>query len=82
MTNWSPDLVPSHDNGISFRQCIIKAFNLPEDDDYVYRAQGTTTLEITQKAINGKRAHGLHDWYHDENGKVVRYESSISSIHP
>ncbi|KAF2650793.1 hypothetical protein K491DRAFT_720441 [Lophiostoma macrostomum CBS 122681] len=71
MQNWSTDRVPSHDNGISFRQCIIKAFSLPEDDNYEYKAQGVTTLDITQRAIHGKRAHGLHDWYHDEHGKLA-----------
>jgi hypothetical protein len=70
--SWSDDLhVPSSTNNLTFRQCITLAFNLPENDTYVYRAQGETTLAITQKAINGKRAHGLHDWYHDEEGKVV-----------
>lgn len=69
---WSKNnFIPSHENQFSFRECIIQAFNLPEKDDYVYRAQGVTTLELTQKAINGKRAHGLHGWYHDEMGKPV-----------
>jgi hypothetical protein len=72
MQKWSPeDHIPGHENEFDFRNCIIKAFNLPENDEYTYRAQGVTTLSITQKAINGKRAHGLHGWYHDESGKPV-----------
>jgi hypothetical protein len=72
LSNWDEkDFVPSRTNGSSFRQCLIKAFNLPEDDGYVYRAQGVTTLDLTQKAINGKRAHGLHTWYHDKSGAPV-----------
>jgi len=68
----SNDFIPSHENGFSFRDCITKAFDLPEKDDYVYRAQGATTLELTQKAIDGGRANGLHAWYaHDEEGNPV-----------
>lgn len=76
MASWSDkDHVPNHDNEFSLRECIIKAFDLPENDDYIYRAQGVTTLELTQKAINGKRAHGLHAWYHDNNLNPVGYIS-------
>lgn len=71
-SQWDDKLfVPSPENGASFKDCIIKAFNLPSDDSFVYQAHGVTTLELTQKAINGKRAHGLHGWYHDEEGKPV-----------
>lgn len=70
ISNWSREpIVPNADR--TFRDCIIQAFNLPLDDNYVYRAQGETTLEITEKAIGGKRAHGLHGWYHDEEGKPL-----------
>lgn len=81
--SWSSTTyVPSHENGFSFRDCIVKAFNLPENDDYVYRAQGATTLELTQKAINGGRAHGLHAWYsHDEEGNAVGRFLLLSSIY-
>ena len=71
LSKWSTDpILPNEDR--TFRDCIIQAFNLPPDDKYVYRAQGETTLDITQKAINGKRAHGLHGWYHDDDRKPVR----------
>jgi hypothetical protein len=66
MAKWETDsssLIPSHENGFSFRDCIIRAFDLPEDDEYVYRAQGATTLRMTQKAIDAGRANGLHGWY-------------------
>lgn len=72
LQEWSDEkYVPSQHNGKTFEECIRAAFNIPENDTYVYRAQGETTLAITQKAINGKRAHGLHNWYHDEHGKPV-----------
>lgn len=54
-----------------FQQCIKAAFNLSDDYDYVYRAQGETTLTIAQKAINGKRANGLHKWYEQDNGEPL-----------
>ncbi|KAF2014180.1 hypothetical protein BU24DRAFT_492878 [Aaosphaeria arxii CBS 175.79] len=57
--------------GKSFRQCIIEAFDLPSDDKWVYRAQGETTLDITQRAIDAKRRNGMHNWYHDEDGKPI-----------
>ncbi|KAF2870593.1 hypothetical protein BDV95DRAFT_607747 [Massariosphaeria phaeospora] len=74
LQNWCEDLVPAEDR--PFSECIRTAFKLPKNDTYVYRAQGATTLDITQKAIDGKRANGLHDWYHDDDGK------SRSASHP
>ena len=81
LKNFDPDILykswtdekynPTH-NGKTFEQCIQEAFNLPKSDKYVYRAQGETTLALTQRAINGKDAHGMHNWYHDENGQPVR----------
>ncbi|KAF2261314.1 hypothetical protein CC78DRAFT_619542 [Lojkania enalia] len=66
--NWSDEQhVPSEQNAETFRDCIREAFNLAPNDNYVYRAQCVTTLDVTQAAINGKRKNGLHDWYHDEN---------------
>lgn len=71
MANWSDEkYLPTH-NGKTFEESIRAAFSIPKNDMYVYRAQGETTLAITQRAINGKRANGLHNWYHDEEGKPV-----------
>ncbi|KAF2708638.1 hypothetical protein K504DRAFT_467881 [Pleomassaria siparia CBS 279.74] len=67
LENWSEDFIPNEER--SFQKCIGFTFGLPESDKYVYRAQGTTSLAMTQAAINGKRANGLHDWYHDEDGQ-------------
>jgi hypothetical protein len=58
---------------LSFEDCIRKAFLLPEDDSYEYHALGTTTLNITQRAIRAKRAAGLHGWYKDDHGQVVSH---------
>jgi hypothetical protein len=80
MRNFGPDALlqdwtdqkynPKH-NGRTFEECIQAAFNIAKTDNYVYRAQGETTLAITQRAIGGKRVHGMHDWYHDEKGDLV-----------
>ncbi|KAF2786366.1 hypothetical protein K505DRAFT_330409 [Melanomma pulvis-pyrius CBS 109.77] len=67
LESWSEDFVPSEEK--PFEKCIRAAFNLSEKDAYVYRAQGTTTLDMTQAAINGKRKNGLHGWYHDVDGQ-------------
>ncbi|KAF2639528.1 hypothetical protein P280DRAFT_39440 [Massarina eburnea CBS 473.64] len=67
--------VPSSSNNKTFESCIKDAFNIPITDTYIYRASGETTLSTTQKAINGKRTHGLHNWYHDSNGKPIEQPS-------
>jgi hypothetical protein len=70
--NWSDArFIPTEQNFRLFSDCIREAFSLPASDAYTYRAQGTTTLDLTQRAINGKRKNGLHDWYHDENRQNV-----------
>ena len=50
---------------------ITYLFNLPEDDEYVYHATASVTLEQVQKAIIAGNANGLHDWYLDSEGKPV-----------
>lgn len=71
LQNWSDEkLSPTH-SGKPLAQCIREAFSIPSSDTYVYRAQAETTLDITQRAIAGKRSYGLHGWYHDEEGKPV-----------
>jgi hypothetical protein len=71
LQNWSDDkLSPTH-SGKTLAQCIREAFSIPSSDTYVYRAQAETTLDVTERAIAGKRAYGLHGWYHDNEGKPV-----------
>ncbi|OAL07030.1 hypothetical protein IQ06DRAFT_288825 [Phaeosphaeriaceae sp. SRC1lsM3a] len=71
LQNWSDEkLSPTH-SGKPLAQCIREAFGIPSSDTYVYRAQAETTLDITQRAIAGKRSYGLHGWYHDEEGKPI-----------
>ncbi|KAF1976703.1 hypothetical protein BU23DRAFT_501860 [Bimuria novae-zelandiae CBS 107.79] len=68
LKDWADEKYSPLHNGKTFEECIRAAFNIPRNDTYVYRAQGETTLAITQRAIGGKRSHGLHNWYHDEKG--------------
>jgi SAM-dependent methyltransferase len=48
---------------------ITYLFNLPEDDEYIYHATASVTLEQVQKAIIAGNANGLHDWYLNSDGK-------------
>ncbi|KAF1838940.1 hypothetical protein BDW02DRAFT_306595 [Decorospora gaudefroyi] len=68
LENWSAEKYSPTHSGKPFAQCIGEAFDIPPTDKYVYRAQAETTLGITQRAINAKRNHGLHGWYHDDEG--------------
>ena len=54
-----------------FRKAIVTAFNLNENDGYVYRAIASVTLEQVQLAIDAGGANGLHRWYVDTEGKSV-----------
>jgi len=76
MQNWSDQNFCPAQSGKPFAQCIREAFSIPKSDAYVYRAQAETTLDITQKAIQGKRSYGLHGWYHDNEGQPVGNTSS------
>ncbi len=72
LQTWTEDKYSPLLNGKSFAQNIREAFSIPTSDQYVYRAQAETTLDITQKAIAGKRANGLHSWYiFQDEGKPV-----------
>lgn len=73
LQKWSEERFSPIHSGKTLAQCIREAFNIPSSDGYVYRAQAETTLDVTQQAIAGKRAHGLHGWYHDEERKPVGY---------
>lgn len=72
LESWSDDKFSPAHNEKTFAQCIREAFGISGSDAYVYRAQAETTLDITQRAIDGKRAYGLHGWYHNDEGKPVR----------
>lgn len=54
-----------------FRSSIIKTFNLPEDDSYVYHAIASITLSQVQNAIIHGAESGLHAWYLDSEGRPV-----------
>ncbi|KAF2127710.1 hypothetical protein P153DRAFT_344006 [Dothidotthia symphoricarpi CBS 119687] len=69
LETWSDEKYSPLHSGKTFAQCIREAFDIPASDTYIYRAQAETTLDVTQRAIAGKRAHGLHAWYHDDEGK-------------
>jgi hypothetical protein len=69
---------PSH-TGKTFEQCMRDSFAIPNPDKYVYMAHAQITLADCQKAINGKRANTLHQWYHQEDGKPVGTSSVMTS---
>jgi hypothetical protein len=71
LENWSEEKYSPTHTGKPFGQCIGEAFGLTPDDKYVYRAQAETTLLVTQRAIDAKRARGMHGWYHDDEDKPV-----------
>ncbi|ORY18953.1 hypothetical protein BCR34DRAFT_552997 [Clohesyomyces aquaticus] len=48
---------------VNLRDAITRLFGLKEDDEYVYRASGTTTLGLMQRAVMARRRNGLLDWY-------------------
>jgi hypothetical protein len=58
--------------------CIKRAFKLKPNDDYVYHAIASVTLEQVQIAINHGSANGMHAWYRDEKGEQV----CPPTIHP
>jgi hypothetical protein len=71
LENWSEEKYSPTHTGKPFGQCIGEAFGLTPHDKYVYRAQAETTLLVTQRAIDAKRARGMHGWYHDDDNKPV-----------
>jgi hypothetical protein len=73
LENWSEEKFNPIQSGKSLAQCLREAFDIPSSDSYVYRAQAETTLDVTQRAIAAKRQHGLHGWYHDDEGKPVSH---------
>ncbi|KAI8941556.1 hypothetical protein NX059_002771 [Plenodomus lindquistii] len=71
LQNWDEKKYSPLHNGKTLAQSLREAFGIPKSDTYVYRALAETTLDITQRAIDAKRAHGLHGWYHDDEGKPI-----------
>ncbi|KAL6708093.1 hypothetical protein ACN47E_003527 [Coniothyrium glycines] len=71
LQNWSEEKFNPLQSGKPLAQCLREAFGIPRSDAYVYRAQAETTLDMTQRAIGAKRDHGLHGWYHDDEGKPI-----------
>lgn len=73
LESYSPESdVPTLDSPTqTFASTIQRTFNIPQPDTYTYRAQAETTLAITQRAIAGKRVHGLHNWYHTPTGEPI-----------
>ena len=70
-TQWSSRPCPLPRNN-DLRSSIIRTFSLPENDDYTYHAIASVTLAQVQEAIYHGREAGLHAWYRDEDGRVVR----------
>ena len=71
LESWTPDKYSPIHTGKPFDECIRAAFDIPKTDSYVYRAQGETTLAITQRVIGAGRTNGLHAWYHTANVEAV-----------
>ncbi|OAG19386.1 hypothetical protein CC77DRAFT_1062535 [Alternaria alternata] len=69
--DWSEEKYSPSCSGKVLAQCIGESFGIPPTDKYVYRAQAETTLHATQRAIEAKRSHGLHGWYHGNGGKPI-----------
>lgn len=65
---WSPELVPQ-DNDLE--SAIKKAFQLKQDDDYVYHATASVTLAQVQMAVKFGGKGRLHAWYIDSEGNEV-----------
>jgi hypothetical protein len=81
LQNWSEEKHNPLHSGKPLAQCVHEAFGIPSPDSYIYRAQGETTLDITQRVIGAKAANGLHGWYHDDERKPVRRCVFVSLPH-
>jgi hypothetical protein len=65
---WSSESVPK---GNDFRTCVVEAFGLSQNDDYVYHAVASVTLAQVQAAVNAGARNGMHDWYKDSVDQLV-----------
>lgn len=63
-----------------FRDSIIGAFDLPQEDDFVYHAVMSVTLADVQGAVNAGLAKPLCVWYRDEKGDSVGERSIVTQI--
>lgn len=61
----------SHLDKSDLRSAIIEGFNLPGNDSYTYHAIASVTLNQVQATIEAGTAHGLCDWYLNEEGRSV-----------
>ncbi|KAF2136303.1 uncharacterized protein K452DRAFT_280141 [Aplosporella prunicola CBS 121167] len=62
LATWSAaSSLPLQNNDL--RTAIIRAFDLPPTDDYVYHAVASVTLAQVQHALGFGGKHGLHGWY-------------------
>ncbi len=68
------EIGPPYDNNL--RRFIIRAFGLPIDDDYGYRATTEVTLLQAQTHVEFGAQGSLHAWYKDEAGQEVRLHTS------
>ena len=59
------------DKSNDLRTSIRTAFDLPENDPYVYHAIASVTLAQVQTAVNSGAEYGLHSWYRDGEGQPV-----------
>jgi len=69
---------PARDNDL--KNFIIRAFGLKADDNYVYHAIASVTLDQVQIAVNAGGVNGMHVWYRDEKGEQVTRRSSPGAL--
>lgn len=74
------DIAGPKDAG-NFRDAIVKCFGLKPDDQYVYHAIASVTLEQVQTAVNHGGKFNLHAWYQDAEGKQVCSRSVTHIYH-
>ena len=67
-SEWDESIL-SRDNDL--KQCIIRAFGLKSNDDYIYHAVASVTLDQVQAVINAGGLNGMHAWYRDGKGEQV-----------
>lgn len=80
LEHWAAHPALTHPPSISFRGAVNKAFDLEENDGYIYHAILSVTLAQVQHTIDRVDADStlLFPWYRKEDGQDV---SSIT-IHP
>lgn len=76
---WSKGEIGAPKGAGDFRRAIIQCFDLGPDDQYVYHAIASVTLEQIQTAVNHGGKFRLHAWYQDANGKEVYPNDTVST---